>query len=123
MQILPSVIRALLCFTPVWGDASVSLGSSGMRDKEVIGAQVVPRSSSSEREDASFNNRNLRCVVDDFDNHTIINGTEAQFFYDDFDNHTIINGTEDSNTIVGGTGVATGHTVQASVDFLLLKSK
>jgi hypothetical protein len=65
----------------------------------------MPRSSSSEREDASFNNRNLGGVVDDLENHTIINGAEAQFFDDDFDNHTIINGTEDSHTIIGGTTV------------------
>jgi Fe-S cluster assembly iron-binding protein IscA len=56
-------------------------------------AQVVPRSSSSEREDASFNNRNLGGVVD-FDSNTIMNGTEVQFFDDDFDNHTITNGAE-----------------------------
>jgi hypothetical protein len=36
MQILPSVIRALLCFSPVWGDTSVTLGSSGEREKGVM---------------------------------------------------------------------------------------
>jgi hypothetical protein len=65
----------------------------------------MPRSSSSEREDTLFNNRNLRGGADGFENHTIMNGTEVQFFDDDFDNHTITNGTEDSHTIIGGEPV------------------
>jgi hypothetical protein len=36
MKILPSVIRALLCYTPVWGDTSVARDSFGEREKEVI---------------------------------------------------------------------------------------